>query len=247
MAKKEIAVKTDGYLAARNVNMDSGFMEELDGLSATFDKVKIPAGGGLMFEINGDDGEPEPAKEIEGVILYHHAVNSYYKEAYSGGNNPPDCGSYDGKVGMGDPGGICSTCPFNQFGSSDSGAGKKCKNKRRIFILREGEVFPVMLSLPTGSLKEFTKFVRRLITKGNRSHTIVAKIALKKATSSTGIVFSQAVFSIKRNLTDEEIRAVLPLVENIKEVSKSIALDQDTDHVACFDVDEETGEVRPLR
>ena len=59
MAKKEIAVKTDGYLAAKNFNMDSGFMEELDGLSATFDKVKIPAGGGLMFEVTGDDGEPE--------------------------------------------------------------------------------------------------------------------------------------------------------------------------------------------
>ena len=247
MAKKEIAVKTDGYLAARNFIADSGFMEELDGLSATFDKVKIPAGGGLMFEIAGDDGEPESVKDIEGVILLHHAVNSYYKDTYSGGNNPPDCGSYDGKVGHGDPGGVCATCLFNQFGSSDNGAGKACKNKRRIFILREGEVFPIMLSLPTGSLKEFAKFVRRLITKGKRSHTIVAKISLKKATSSTGIVFSQAVFSIKRNLTDEEISAVLPSVEHLKDVSKNIALEQDADNVTCYDVDEETGEVRPLR
>jgi len=200
-----------------------------------------------MFEVIGDDGSPEPVKEIEGVILHHHATNSFYKEKYTGGNNPPDCGSYDGKIGEGNPGGSCGNCPYNQFGSGDNGNGKACKNKRRIFILREGEVFPIMLSLPTGSLKEFTNFVRRLVTKGKRSHTLVTKISLKKATSSTGIQFSQAVFSIKRNLTEDEVSAVLPLVDHIKELSKNIALDLDSDNAGSFVVDEETGEIKPLR
>jgi len=247
MSKNEIAVQNSGYMAVKNFNADNGFLEELDGLSTTFDKVKIPAGGGLMFEVIGDDGSPEPVKEIEGVILYHHATNSFYKEKYTGGNNPPDCGSYDGKIGEGNPGGSCGNCPYNQFGSGDNGNGKACKNKRRIFILREGEVFPIMLSLPTGSLKEFTNFVRRLVTKGKRSHTLVTKISLKKATSSTGIQFSQAVFSIKRNLTEDEVSAVLPLVDHIKELSKNIALDLDSDNAASFIVDEETGEIKPLR
>jgi hypothetical protein len=243
MNKNEIT-ETSGYLVAQHFNMDNGLMEELEGLTTTFDKIKIPAGGGLMFEAPGDDGEPEPIKEIEGVILHHHPVNSYYKDPYNGGSNPPDCGSYDGKTGEGTPGGNCATCPFNQFGSSDNGKGKACKNKRRIFILREGEVFPVMLSLPTGSLKEFTKYVRRLITKGKRSYSLVTKITLKKATSSTGISFSQAKFSIERNLSKDEINAVLPLVEHIKELSRSIALDHE---LGDYEVDEETGEVKPLR
>lgn len=247
MSKNEIAVQNSGYMAVKNFNADNGFLEELDGLSTTFDKVKIPAGGGLMFEVIGDDGSPEPVKEIEGVILYHHATNSFYKEKYTGGNNPPDCGSYDGKIGEGNPGGSCGNCPYNQFGSGDNGNGKACKNKRRIFILREGEVFPIMLSLPTGSLKEFTNFVRRLVTKGKRSHTLVTKISLKKATSSTGIQFSQAVFSIKRNLNQDEVSAVLPLVDHIKELSKNIALDLDSDNAGSFIVDEETGEIKPLR
>jgi len=247
MSKNEIAVQNSGYMAVKNFNADNGFLEELEGLSTTFDKVKIPAGGGLMFEVIGDDGSPEPVKEIEGVILYHHATNSFYKEKYTGGNNPPDCGSYDGKIGEGNPGGSCGNCPYNQFGSGDNGNGKACKNKRRIFILREGEVFPIMLSLPTGSLKEFTNFVRRLVTKGKRSHTLVTKISLKKATSSTGIQFSQAVFSIKRNLTEDEVSAVLPLVDHIKELSKNIALDLDSDNAGSFVVDEETGEIKPLR
>lgn len=247
MSKNEMEIQSSGYMVARNFNEDSGILEELDGLYTTFDKVKIPAGGGLMFEVAGDDGEMEPVKEIEGVILYHHATNSFYKEKYTGGNNPPDCGSYDGKIGEGNPGGSCAACPYNQFGSGDNGNGKACKNKRRIFILREGEVFPIMLSLPTGSLKEFTSFIRRLVTKGKRSHTLVTKISLKKATSSSGIQFSQAVFSIKRSLTEEEVAAVLPMVEHIKEMSKSIALDSDLENVVNYEIDEETGEVKPLR
>ncbi len=112
MSEKDLIVKENGYLTVQNFNADSGLMEEMDGLTTTFDKVKIPSGGGLMFEVTGENGEPEPVKTIEGVILYHHAVNSFYKEKYTGGSNPPDCGSYDGKTGEGDPGGDCSKCPY---------------------------------------------------------------------------------------------------------------------------------------
>ena len=68
-------------------------------------------------------------------------------------------------TGEGDPGGACAKCRYNQFGSGESG-GKACKNRRRIYILREGEVFPVLLSLPTGSLKEFTRYIQRLLSRG---------------------------------------------------------------------------------
>lgn len=246
MSEKDLIVKESGYLAVSNFNDDSGLMEEMDGLTTTFDKVKIPTGGGLMFEVTGENGEPEPVKTIEGVILYHHAVNSFYKEKYTGGNNPPDCGSYDGKVGEGDPGGDCSKCPFNQFGTGDNGTGKACKNKRRIFILREGELFPILLSLPTGSLKEFTGYIRRLITKGKRSHSLVTKITLKKATSSTGIQFSQAVFSAGRSLSPAEIEAISPLADHIRSMARNIALDNDQDNPTSSYVDEETGEIKPL-
>jgi len=224
MLKSEIITPNSGYLAAGNFNTDNGLMEELEGLSSSFDKVKI-SGGSLRFEVTGTEGSPEFTKEIEGVILYHHTINSFYKEKYSGCNTLPDCGSYDGKVGGGNPGGNCMTCPNNQFGSADNGNGKACKNKRRIFILREGEMLPMMLSLPTGSLKEFSNFVRRLVSKGKRPHTLVTRISLKKATSSLGIQFSKVVFSLIRDLTDEEIEAVLPLVDHIKESSVTIAWD----------------------
>jgi hypothetical protein len=38
-----------------------------------------------------------------------------------------------------------------------------------IYILMENELFPMVLSLPTGSLKEFTKYVKRQLSKGRKA------------------------------------------------------------------------------
>ena len=79
--------------------------EELEGLEDGFDRVKIPSGGATMFELPGDEAdEPEMVKEFSAVILHHHPVLQYYKEKYTGGSNPPDCGSFDGVTGEGTPG-----------------------------------------------------------------------------------------------------------------------------------------------
>ena len=43
-----------GYLA-ETVNLAELFSEELDGLRPSFEKIKIPAGGGLAYEVPGDD------------------------------------------------------------------------------------------------------------------------------------------------------------------------------------------------
>lgn len=151
----EITVTSNaGYLALKDFDLNEVMAEEMSGLSASFERIKIPSGGGTVFEIPGDDpDEPETVKEFSAVILYQHPLNAYYKEEYQGGSNPPDCGSYDGVCGTGDPGGLCKSCPYNAFGSGKNGA-KACKNRRRLYLLREGDIFPMILSLPTGSLKE---------------------------------------------------------------------------------------------
>ena len=113
-------------------------------------------------------------KDITGVILYNHPAYAYYASAFAGGHAAPDCSSIDGVTGVGMPGGDCRTCPYNKFGSGD-GQSKLCKNKRMLYILREGELFPVALSLPTGSLKTFTNYVKRQLTKGRKISQIVTK------------------------------------------------------------------------
>lgn len=214
-----------GYLALKDFNLSDVMAEEMSGLSATFERIKIPSGGGTVFEIPSDDpDEPETVKEFSAVILYQHPLNAYYKEEYQGGSNPPDCGSYDGVCGAGNPGGLCKSCPYNAFGSGKNGA-KACKNRRRLYLLREGEIFPMILSLPTGSLKGFTRYLMRILPKYKNSNAVVTRFTLKKANSNTGIAYSQAQFSVDRVLTPEEYALVSVMSDQVKELSASVGYD----------------------
>lgn len=119
-AKKTTEVATTGgYGEIANMNFLSDAMDDdCAGLDFQSERIKLPSGGMTAFEVSAGDGEyMDLAKKIEGVIIYNHPVNSYYLEAYKGGNNPLDCGSFGGICGTGNPGGNCKTCRFNQFGS----------------------------------------------------------------------------------------------------------------------------------
>lgn len=239
--KKELKTAKEGFLVLKENNFADIVAEEMNGLSVAFERIKIPAGGVTMFEIPGDNpDEPETVKEFSAVILHHHPMYAFYKEKYTGGSNPPDCGSFDGVTGEGDPGGNCETCPYNKFGSGENGA-KACKNRRRIYLLREGELLPMVLSLPTGSLNAFSCFLMKQIQKGNKSNMIVTRFSLKKAVNGSGITFSQAQFTFDRKLTKEEYALVSSMTEQVKALQNTVGYD--TDEVATVNVDPETGEV----
>lgn len=52
--------------------------EDYDGLQLSFQRIKIPAGGALQFELPGDNPEdPDYAKTLEGVIIYNHQACAY--------------------------------------------------------------------------------------------------------------------------------------------------------------------------
>lgn len=252
MAKndKALEVQKSGYLKLADFNMNEAMAEELDGLDGGFERIKIPSAGSTVFEVPGENpNEPDAVKEFSAVILYHHPLFAYYKDKYTGGSNPPDCGSFDGVIGEGDPGGNCAKCPYNQFGSGENGS-KACKNRRRIYVLREGEIFPLLLSLPTGSLKEFSRYIKRLLSKGKKSNSVVTRFSLKKAVNSGGIAYSQAQFAVDRNLTAEEYALVSKLSEQVKAYSKHIGYEVDSGAEAAdeLNVDPETGEViQPLK
>lgn len=243
--KNENAIATQnnqGFLALANTDFSETIAEELSGLDLTFDRIKIPAAGNITFEVPGEDGEPEPVKEFSAVILLQHPLFWYYKTKYTGGNNPPDCSSIDGKVGNGDPGGNCAECPLNQYETADEGKGKACKNRRLLYVLREGEVFPMMLSLPVGSIKEFTNYLKRNLSKGYKSNAVVTRFSLKKATSNSGVTYSQAHFALDRVLAPEEYVLIKNMTEQVKAYSQRMPV---ADAAANIDimVDEETGEV----
>ncbi len=234
-----ITQEQSGFLALTDFDLSEAMTEELAGLDEGFERIKIPSAGSTVFEVPGEaPGETDAVKEFSAVILYHHPLFSYYRDTYTGGNNPPDCCSYDGVQGEGNPGGSCAICPYNQFGSA-AGGGKACKNRRRIYVLREGEIFPMLLSLPTGSLRDFGKYIKHLLGKGRKSCAVVTRFSLKKATNAGGIVYSQAQFTVERALTSEEVMLVCALAEKVKAHSRRVSAQSDSAPI----VNPETGEI----
>ena len=228
----EVVAKNENTYLADGVDLHELFSEEMSGLTPSFERIKIPAGGGIAFEVPGDDpNNPDSVKSFKAVILHHQPINSYYKEKYDGSNNPPDCASMDGKVGVDADGVVktCAECPLSKFGSAEDGKGKACKQKRRIFLLREREVLPVILTLPTGSLAEYSKYIMRLLAKGKKSNSVVTAFSLKKAQNSGGITYSQAVFSVDRDLTVDEYAAVSKMSEQVKATANSVDVADDAE------------------
>ena len=219
----EIVKKDENLFVANADALD--LQDELAGLNIKFDKIKVPSGGSLAFEVPGENpDEPEFQKEFKAVILYQHPMLSYYKEKYTGGNEAPDCSSLDGINGVEKETGCvqaCKDCPFAKFGSGENG-GKACKTRRRLFILRENEMFPSIFSVPTSSLNDYSSYVFSLIKKGRKLNQVVTKFSLKKATSGTGITYSKVVLACDRDLNDAEKENIAKMTEQVKSVAHTI-------------------------
>lgn len=220
----------------QTVNLAEAMMEEMDGLGTLpFDRVKIPSGGGLAFEVPGEDeSSPESATEITGVILDHHPLNAYWADKFNGGKQPPDCSSIDGKQGVNrETGEIkdCATCPYNQFGSD--GKGKACKNLHRLFILRESNPVPLMLSLPPTSLKYMRDYIaKKILFKGLYSWQVLTKIKLKKEKNASGIAYSHAAFSFVGKLNAEQMEKAEAMKDCIRQQYRQIGFEDDANDMA---------------
>lgn len=223
MNTKEVMTVGTFELVTITGELAEAVAEEMDGLGAIpFDKVKIPSGGGLAFEVPGEEEDsPDVVKEIRGVIVDHHPVNAFWYGKYDGNNDQPDCASFDGKQGMERETGElhdCASCPHNQYGSDTDGRGKACKNIHRCYILREGNPVPLVLSLPPTSLKYMRDYIgKKILLKGMRCWQAVTKISLKKEKSAGGIEYSRAVFAFESKLTAEQAEQAKQMADVIRE------------------------------
>ena len=227
--KNALAARGNFKLATLNRDAMQAMAEELEGLgNVPFDQVKVPSGGGLAFELPGEDPEhPETASNLTGIIIVHHPVNAYWAEAFNGGNELPDCSSIDGKRGFApDTGEVrtCDGCPFNAFGSAKDGSnGKACKNGHRIYLLRSGEAIPILLTLPPTSLKTFRNYLaKRIVLRGKRCYNVVTKITLAKAKSSKGVIYSTCNFAKAGDLSDKEAAALKPTIEWVSAMAQKV-------------------------
>jgi len=73
---------------------------------------------------------------------------------------------------------------------------------------------------------------------------VVTKFTLRKVTNSGGIAYSQAQFSVDRKLTEEELKIVAKVSEDVRYLSGKISYEVDgvDDNENPF-IDVETGEI----
>lgn len=230
---QEFALAAVEYPELREIMRDN-----LTDIQVQFERIRIPAGGGLSFEIADENGEIQPVSEIVGVILDRHPVNAYWPDRFTGAKNPPQCVAMDGRIGVGDPGGDCRTCKYNQWGSDEGGRGKACKNLHRIYILPPNEVLPLVISVPPTSLANLNSYMLRLTSKAKKPYwAVISKIKLEKATNADGIAFSRAVFSRVGDVPQDKLVPLKQFIDEMRPLLRAIEVVVDDYNVA----DEETG------
>jgi hypothetical protein len=173
--------------------------------ASDLERIKIPAGGGTAWAIQGLDGE-EMLKELAGIIVAWRDTRAYWSVPMeqSDGNMPPDCYSLDARTGTGKPGGNCHKCPLAQFGSDADGPGQACKLVRQLFLIREENLLPEIVSLPPSSIKPARQYFMRLASKAVPCYSLITKIGLEKTKNAQGIVYSRAAFTSGGRLTPEQ-------------------------------------------
>lgn len=104
--------------------------------------------GGNFISIRGGvmtyHKTPVPDNTLDAIVLDHIFENDYYEGKFDSNDPvPPVCFAFGRKVEFMRPhekssspqSKTCATCPHNVFGTADTGAGKACKNTRRLGLV----------------------------------------------------------------------------------------------------------------
>lgn len=198
-----------------------------------FGVVSIAGGGAGVFKVL-EPGADEPTngiQEIDCVILASHAVNVRWGHDYGTRQQGerPVCKSIDGKTGVEDATGEvhdCESCPYNQF--SQDGGRKQCANKRQLYIMREGDLLPVLLTLPPSALKAYDNYrVMARLTLRTPMSALLTRITLKNKVSAQGSEYSSPVFTAIGKLPADESKRLEAWAKEIMQAAQRAGIDAD--------------------
>jgi hypothetical protein len=191
-------------------------------------RIKVPSGGGLFWTVTDADGQEQPVKTLDGIIVHITRRRAYWQGSEPSGD-PPDCSSSDCLVGVGNPGGQCASCPLNQFGTShkpdgSQGRGKACKETKLIFLLREGLLLPDVVSVPPASLKGLRQWQLKL---GAPYWSILTRLGLEKTSNKDGTEYARIVPTKLGLLPQDLARQILGYANALQGVFAAVQLQQD--------------------
>ena len=170
--------------------------EQLD----AFDLPLIHAGAGGSLEWVPERGARAVPPVVAGVILHAQIMRVYYPGEYKGGGEPPACSSDDGKNGIGDPGGVCAQCPFDQWGSGE-GNSKACSEKRMVYLLEPNTIIPMVVQVSAGSLGNWKAYLTSMANDGGYKRW-TSELSIETASGAYG-PYPRVAFRPGSRLTDK--------------------------------------------
>lgn len=224
MATAELSVKTVDYPALSNdsrqmqiiaANLEGESMQETDLV-----RVKTPSGGSTQWAVEVDGNltmtdeivgllvgvgkrgvlwpEEDPS-ELRPVIVTNDLQVGYRVSDDLGSIRPEALERY--RIGDRKYDWVAlSNGPEFGYGAG-RGKGKRCKEARVLAILRQGETWPVLVTVGPGSLRNIIPFLKRLPV---FPHEAVVSLKLTKAKSSGGQPYSQIVPRLAGTITPEQ-------------------------------------------
>ena len=189
-------------------------------LSSDLPRVPTPAGGGRMWGWTDSGNNEQSSKSIDGILVYYGVRGTLWGSEEPQGKTSPVLVTYDlmtahrmnDDIGdldsdalescrIGDRLYDWTRLPYNQYGTSKSGRGKRCKESRLLAILRSDEAWPLLVTAGPGSLKTVTPFVKRLSVPHFRA---IVSLTLDKVENSGGQPYSQIVPKLLGTISKEE-------------------------------------------
>jgi hypothetical protein len=224
MATSELSVKNVDYpalaadsrqMAVISANLDGEPMSEQDLI-----RVKTPSGGSTQWAVEVD-GNITATDEIVGLLVGvgKRGVLWPYEEP---SDSSPVLVTKDLQVAyrVSDEIGDISADDLERYRIGDrkydwvalangpefgygtgKGKGKRCKEARVLAILRQGETWPVLVTVGPGSLRNVVPFLKRLPV---FPHEAVIGLKLVKAKSSGGQPYSQIVPRLVGTVSEEQ-------------------------------------------
>lgn len=200
-----------GEALAANLMPGEGFDESM------LVRVKTPSGGGTVWtipDVSGEENTPtirgilagyarrgvlwpseEPREGTMPVLVTHDLVR-----AKRVGDIPPEMADTLESCRLADGTYDWQKLPYTQFGSGKGGFGKRAKEQRIMFILRENDPFPLVVTAQPGSLKTVKPMVARFPVPHFQS---IVELTLKKVVSRGGQPYSQIQIRLAGQLSKE--------------------------------------------
>lgn len=171
-------------------------------------RAVVGLGGSTAFTIKTGIGADEFQPKMYGIVMYSHEFNVYFDD--SSQEQFPVCHSSDAITGENRITGEtcdCSKCPRNRREPGES--QKECRNKRRLYILTQNMMVPMVLDVPPGSLKGWKDYQKALRMLGFREpHEVLTEFSLEKVTNANKITYSKIIMKPVGLLPKETVKTV---------------------------------------